>query len=131
MKENFILRKRTSTLPSLAASFTRIIYDTCLPNLIKCKPLEADSVPNDFLKALLGNFHDMMYLFFLLSYLQKAIRRERKHSITILHKNDNFIIVTNYIFIALACTIYKRFTNTLTSILVTFSKQQTKILHHN
>jgi hypothetical protein len=39
-------------------------------------------------------------------------------------------IVTNYRSIALAYTIYKLFTSTLTSILTTFGEQH-KILHHN
>ena len=121
----------SSSLPPLAASFTRIVYDRCLQNLSNGKSCGPDNIPNDILKALPGNFHDMIYLFFLQCYHKKEISSKWKHSIIIfLYKKDNPIIVTNYISVVLACTIYKLFTSTLTSILTTFGERH-KILYHN
>lgn len=87
------------------------------------KLCKLDSVPNDILKALPNNLHNMMYLFFLQCYHHKAIPGEWKHSITILlHRKDKPI--------ALACIIYKLFMSTLTSILTTFGEQHT-IFHYS
>lgn len=98
-------------------------------NLSKGKTPCLDEILNKILKALLRDFHDMMFPFFLQCYNQKSITKKWKHStIVLLHKKDNPSITTNYKLIALACTIYK-LSATLPSLLTIFRKCH-KILNH-
>ena len=65
-KWRFIVEKQTFLQEThIASSFTKVIYDTCLKNLSKSKSPGPDGIPNNILKALPNNFHDMMYLFFI------------------------------------------------------------------
>jgi hypothetical protein len=74
-------------------------------------------------------FHKLLLLFFTHCYKQKQIPASWKTSITILlYKKDNPHELTNYRPIALANTIYKLFTSTLTSILSTYGEKY-QILH--
>src|SRR6202022_244730 len=74
-------------------------------------------------------FHTLLLLFFTYSYKQKQIPKSWKTSLTILlYKKRNPHHLTNHRPIALANTIYKLFTSTLTSILSTYGEKY-QILH--
>ena len=71
----------------------------------------------------------MFFLFFRHCYKQRAIPNSWKHSKTILlHKKDDPIHLANYRPIALANTIYKLFTSTITTLLTSYGEQH-RILH--
>lgn len=85
-KGGFILKKRNpSQLPPLGSSFTIIIYNLYFKNLSNEKAPGLDGIPNKILKTLPNTFHDMLYLFFLQCYHQKATP-EHKIITILLHK---------------------------------------------
>ena len=88
-----------------------------------------DNIPNDILKSLLSKWQDLLFLFFQQCYTQQEIPTYWKQSKTILlHKIDDPIHLANYRPIALANTIYKLFTSTITSLLTSYGEQH-RILH--
>ena len=88
-----------------------------------------DNIPNDILKALPPSWHDLIFLFFRHCYKQKTIPHHWKHSKIILsHKKDDTIHLANYRPIALANTIYKLHTSTLTTLLTNYGEQH-RLLH--
>ena len=75
------------------------------------------------------SFHHILFLFFSHCYKLKQIPTSWKISLTILlYKKGNPSLLTNHILIALANTIYKFFTSTLTSILSAYGERH-QILH--
>jgi hypothetical protein len=78
---------------------------------------------------MLDKFHTMLFLFFSHCYKQKVIPQSWKTSNTILlYKKGNPSTLTNHRPIALANTIYKLFTSTLTTLLSAYGKKY-QILH--
>jgi hypothetical protein len=78
---------------------------------------------------MLDNFHTMLLLFFKHCYKQKKISASWKTSLTILlYKKGDPSLLTNHKPIALANTIYKLFTSTLTLILSAYGEKY-QILH--
>ena len=76
-------------------------------------------------------FYKLLFLFFQHCYKQKQIPSSRKTSLTILlYKKGNSSQLTNHRPIALANTIYKFYTNTLTSILSAYGERY-QILHES
>jgi hypothetical protein len=74
-------------------------------------------------------FHDPLFLFFTHCYKQQQILPLWKTSLTILlYKKDDPTKLTNHRPIALASSIYKLFTSTLTTIMSTYGEKY-KILH--
>ena len=74
-------------------------------------------------------FHKLMFLFFKHCYKQKQIPASWKTSLTVLlYKKGNSSQLTNHRPIALANTIYKFYTSTLTSILSAYGEKY-QILH--
>ena len=74
-------------------------------------------------------FYILLLLFFTHCYKQKQIPKSWKTSITVpLYKKNNLYHLTNHRPIALANTIYKLFTSTLTSIFSVYGKRY-QILH--
>jgi hypothetical protein len=75
------------------------------------------------------NFHHMRYLFFSHCFKQRQIPTSWKTSLTILlYKKSDPTLLFNHRPIALANTIYKLFTNTLTTILFGYGEKY-QILH--
>jgi hypothetical protein len=92
------------------------------------KALGPDKILNAILKNLPTQFHSLLYQFFLQCYKQCQIPQSWKTSLTILlYKKEDPIELPNHIPIALANTIYKLFTSTLTSIFST-SRETHQIL---
>ena len=101
----------------------------CLKQLSKNKTPGPDKIPNSILKNLPQQFHKMLYLFFSHCYKQKAIPISWKTSHTILlYKKGNPTSLSNHHPIALASTIYKLFTSTLTTQLSSYGENH-QILH--
>ena len=104
-------------------------YDLCLKNLANNKTPGPDKIPNIILKNMPECFHNLLYLFFTHCYKQKQIPASWKVSLTILlYKKGDPSQLSNHRPIALANTIYKLFTSTLTSILSAYGEKY-QILH--
>ena len=74
-------------------------------------------------------FHKLLFLFFKHCYKQKQIPASWKTSLTVLlYKKGDLSQLTNHRPIALANTIYKLYTSTLTSILYAYG-ERFQILH--
>ena len=122
--------------PSKDEQYTTLYLHKCSQKsstIIASKDLlKRTTIPNNILKAQPDIFHDILFLFFLQCYHhQQAIPTQWKHGTTIpLHKKDNPAIIINYRLIALACTIHKVFTSTLSTLLTMF-REHHKILHHS
>ena len=103
----------------------------CLKQLSKNKTLAPNKIPNSILRNLPQQFHTMLYLFFLHSYKQKTIPTSWKTSYTILlYKKGNPTSLSNHCPIALANTVYKLFTSTLTTLFSSYSENH-QILHNS
>ena len=101
----------------------------CLKHLANNKTPRPDKIPNSILKNMPTSFHHLLYLFFTHCYKQKQIPASWKISLTILlYKKGNPSLLPNHRPIALANTIYKLFTSTLTSILSPYGEKH-QILH--
>jgi exonuclease III len=120
----FVLEKRGTTNASIANTFDRNTYDLCLRNLGNNKAPGPDNIPNSILKNMPTQFHNLLYLFFHQCYKQQQIPASWKTSLTILlYKKSDPSILTNHRPIALANTIYKLFTNTITAQLASYSEK--------
>ena len=103
----------------------------CLKQLSKNKTPGPDKIPNSILRNLPHRFHTMFFLFFLHYYKQKTTPTSWKTSHTILlYKKGNLTFLSNHRAIALANTIYKLFTSTLTILLSSYGEQH-QILHNS
>ena len=103
----------------------------CLKQLSKNKTPGLDKIPNSILRNLPHRFHTMLFLFFLHCYKQKTIPTSWKISHTILlYKKSNPTLLSNHRPSALANTIYKLFTSTLTTLLSSYGEKH-QILHNN
>jgi len=127
--DGIILDKRGHHTTFISTQFTRAIYDNCIKRLTKGKAPGPDNIPNDILKALPPQCQDLIFLFFQHCYKHREIPTQWKHSKTILlHKKDDPIHLANYRPIALANTIYKLYTSTLTALLTRYGEKH-KIIH--
>jgi hypothetical protein len=123
------LDKRGPHNPQISPQFTREIYDNCVKKLTKDKIPGPDNIPNDIIKILPPNCQTLIFLFFLHCYKQREIPTSWKHSKTILlHKKEDPTQLNNYRPIALANTIYKLYTRTLTTLLTNYGERN-RILH--
>jgi hypothetical protein len=114
--EGFVLEKRGDINASISNTFDRITYDLCLKYLGNNKAPGRDNIPNSILKNMPSQFHDLLFLLFQQCYKQQKIPTSWKTSLTILlYKKSDPSILTNHRPIALANTIYKFFTNTITA----------------
>ena len=128
-QDGIILEKRGPQGTQITTQFTRTTYDKCVKRLTKGKAPGPDNIPNDIIKTLPPQCHDLMYLFFQHCYKQREIPTQWKHSKTILlHKKDDPTQLANYRPIALANTIYKLYTSTITSLLTSYGEQH-RLLH--
>ena len=128
-QQGFILDKRGPPNAQISQQFTREIYDSCIKRLTRGKIHGPDNIPNDILKVLPPPWHNLIFLFFRQCYKQKTIPHHWKHSKTILlHKKDDPIHLANYRPLALANTIYKLYTSTLTTLLTNYGEHN-KLLH--
>jgi hypothetical protein len=69
----FILEKRGKPRTPTREYFTKEVYDLALKNLSNNKAPGPDNIPNEIIKNLTQEFHDMLYLFFAQCYIQKEI----------------------------------------------------------
>ena len=103
----------------------------CLKQLSKNKTPGPDKIPNSILRNLPHRFHTMLFLFFLHCYKQKTMPTSWKTShIILLYKKGNPTLLSNHRPIALANTIYKLFTSTLTTLLSSYGEKH-QILHNS
>jgi hypothetical protein len=103
--------------------FDRNTYDLCLKYLGNNKAPGPDNIPNSILKNMPTQFHNLLYLLFHQCYKQQQIPTSWKTNLTILlYKTSDPSILTNHRPIALANTIYKFFTNTITAQLASYGK---------
>jgi hypothetical protein len=111
----FILEKRGDIHASISNTFDRITYDLCLKYLSNSKAPGLDNIPNSISKNMPNQFHNLLFLLFQECYKQQ-IPNSWKTSLTILlYKKSDPSILTNHRPIALANTIYKLFTSTITT----------------
>jgi hypothetical protein len=112
----FVLEKRRIKNAFLANTFDKNTYDICLKYLGNNKALGPNNIPNSILKNMPTQFHNLLYLLFHQCYKQQQIPTSWKTSLTILlYKKFDPSILTNHRPIALANTIYKFFTSTITA----------------
>jgi hypothetical protein len=122
--DGFILEKRGETNASIANTFDQKTYDLCLKYLSNNKAPGPDNIPNFILKNMPTQFHNLLYLLFHQCYKQQKIPFSWKTSLTILfYKKSDPTILTNHRPIALANTIYKFFTSTITVQLANYGKK--------
>jgi hypothetical protein len=122
--DGFILEKRGDINVFIANTFDKKIYDLCLKYLGNNKALGPDNIPNSILKNMPTQFHNLLYLVFHQCYKQQQIPSSWKTSLTILlYKKSNPSILTNHRPIALANTIYKFFTSTITAQLANYGEK--------
>jgi hypothetical protein len=120
----FTLEKRGDTNAFIANTFDRNTYDLCLKNLGNNKAPGPDNIPNSILKNMPIPYHDLLYLLFHQCYKQQQIPTSWKTSLTILlYKKSDPTIITNHRPIALANTIYKLFTSTITAQLANYGEK--------
>jgi hypothetical protein len=128
-QDGIILEKKGIHGAQITTQFTRTTYDKCVKRLTKGKAPGPDNIPNDIIKTLPPQCHDLMYLFFLHCYKQRTIPTQWKHSKTILlYKKEDPTQLANYRPIALANTIYKLYTSTITTLLTSYGEQH-RLLH--
>ena len=111
--------------------FDRNIYDLSVKYLSKNKTPSLDNIPNSILKNMPHRFHNFLFLFFQHCYKQKnhpSIMENEQHHTNIQKGNPSHL--SNHRPIALANTIYKLFTTTLTSILSAYGELN-QILHNS
>jgi hypothetical protein len=122
--DGFILEKRRDTNASIANTFDRNTYDLYLKYLGNNKSPGLDNIPNSILKNMPIQFHNLLYLIFHQYYKQQQIPTWWKTNLTILlYKKSEPSILTNHRPIALANTIYKFFTTTITAQLANYGKK--------
>ena len=127
--DGFIIDRRGEPQIPLHTYFDQETYDLCLKNLGNNKAPGPDKIPNSILKNMPPRFHKLLFLFFKHCYKQKQIPASWKTSLTVLlYKKGNPSLLTNHRPIALANTIYKLYTSTLTSILSAYGEKH-QILH--
>ena len=127
--EGLILEKRGNPQTPLYTYLGIETYNLCLKNLTKNKTPGSNDIPNSILQNMPPNFQHILFLFFKHCYKQKQIPTSWKISNTIfLYKKGNPALLSNHRPIALANTLYKLFTNTLTSIL-SANGERYQILH--
>jgi hypothetical protein len=127
--DGFTIDQRGESQTPLHAYFDQETYDLCLKNLGNNKAPGPDRIPNSILKNMPSRFHKLLFLFFQHCYKQKQIPATWKTSITVLlYKKGDPSQLTNHRPIALANTIYKLYTSTLTSILSAYGERY-QILH--
>jgi hypothetical protein len=120
----FILEKRGDIYASISNTFDRITYDLCLKYLGNNKAPGPDNIPNSILKNMPNQFHNLLFLPFQQCYKQQQIPNSGKTSLTILlYKKPDPSILTNNRPIALANTIYKLFTSTITAQLANYGEK--------
>ena len=129
LHQGIILEKKGNSNTQISNHFTREVYDCCIKRLTKGKTPGPDNIPNDIIKALPTPWQNLLYLFFKQCYKQRKIPKYWKHSKTILlQKKKTPTHLTNYRPIALANTIYKLYTSTLTTLLTNYGEKH-RILH--
>jgi len=122
--DGFVIDKRGTPQTPLHKYFDQETYDLCLKHLSNNKAPGLDKIPNSILKNMPESFHKLLFLFFTHYYKQKQIPASRKLSLTILiYKKGDPWLLTNHRPIALANTIYKLFTSTLTLILSSYGEK--------
>ena len=127
--EGFTIDQRGESQIPLHTYFDQATYDFCLKNLGNNRAPGPDKIPNSILKNMPPRFHKLLFLFFKHCYKQKQIPVSWKTNITVLlYKKGDSSQLTNHRSIALANTIYKLYTSTLTSILSAYG-ERFQILH--
>jgi hypothetical protein len=122
--DGFILEKRGDTNASITNTFDKNTYDLCLKYLGNNKAPRPNNIPNSILKNMPIQFHNLLYLIFHQCYKQQQIPASWKTSLTILlYKKSSPSILTNHRPIALANTIYKFFTSTITAQLANYGEK--------
>jgi hypothetical protein len=122
--DGFILEKRGDTNASIANTFDKNTYDLCLKYLGNNKAPGPDNIPNSILKNMPIQFYNLLYLLFHQCYKQQQIPASWKTNLTILlYKKFDPSILTNHRPIALANTIYKFFTSTITAQLANYGEK--------
>ena len=125
----YTIDKRGEPQTPLHTYFDQTTYDLCLKNLSNNKAPGPDKIPNSILKNMPPRFHKLLFLFFKHCYKQRQIPASWKTSLTVLlYKKGNPSHLTNHRPIALANTIYKFYTSTLTSILSAYGERY-QLLH--
>jgi hypothetical protein len=119
-----VLEKRGDIHASISNTFDRSTYDICLKYLGNNKAPGPDNIPNSILKNMPHQFHDLLFFLFQQCYKQQQIPTSWKTSLTILlYKKSDPTILTNHRPIALANTIYKFFTSTITAQLANYGEK--------
>jgi hypothetical protein len=121
---SYTIEKRGKPLTPLYIYFDKETYNLCLKNIATGKAPRPDKIPNSILKNMPPQFYTLLYLFFRQCYIKRQIPASWKTSITILlYHKGNPTSLSNHRPIALANTIYKVFTSTLTTILSAYGEK--------
>ena len=122
--DGFIIDKHGNPQIPLYTYLDQETYNLCLKNLANNKTPSPDKIPNSILKNMPTSFHHILFLFFTHCYKLKQISTSWKISLIILlYKKGDPSLLTNHRRIALANTIYKLFTSTLTLILSSYGER--------
>ena len=105
----------------LCDRYNREVYNDALARLPNGKAAGPDEIPNEILKWLPTEFHNMLHEYFLLLWGNSYTPTLWKDAITVLlYKKDDAFNVKNYRPIGLKRTIYKLWTATITRVLTDF-----------
>ena len=121
--DGFVIERRRNPQIPLYKYFDKETYHMCLKHLSNNKTPCPDKIHNSILKNMPESFHKLLFLFFTHCHKQKKIPASWKISLTILlYKKEDPAQLPNHRPIALANTIYKFFTSTLTYILSAYGE---------
>ena len=127
--EGFTIDQRGEPQNPLHTYFDQETYDFYLKNLGNNKAPGPNKISTSIMKNMPPRFYKLLFLFFKHCYKQKQIPASWKTNLTILlYKKGDPSQLTNHRPIALANTIYKLYTSTLTSILSAYDERY-QILH--
>ena len=108
----------------LGGRYNREIYRDALARLPGGKAAGPDEIPNEVLKWLPTEFHDMLHEFFVVLWERECTPTLWKDALTILlYKKDDPFRVENYRPIGLKRTIYKLWTATVTRVLTDYVEE--------
>jgi hypothetical protein len=120
------LKERTTQDPgfNLIDNLTRGLYEEVWRGLPEGKLPGPDEIPNDILKRMPSEFHDLLFEVMIMAWKERRTPLLWKHSVVaLLYKKGDPELLKNWRPIALANCIYKLWTALVTRLLVDYAEQ--------